>query len=73
MPVVRDSGVATEALLDNGSPVVEVHRSFSSGAPAINVDGMLSATVRMLPSHRPTLTTPEWLLDRLTLLKLPDW
>jgi hypothetical protein len=45
VPVVRDSAVATDALLDNGSPVVDVHRAFSSGAPAINVDGMLAAVV----------------------------
>ena len=45
VPVVRDRAVATEALLDNGSPVIDVHRAFSSGAPAINVDGMLAATV----------------------------
>ena len=45
VPVVRDRAVATEALLHNGSPVVDVHRAFSSGAPAINVDGMLAAVV----------------------------
>jgi hypothetical protein len=45
VPVVRDRAVATEALLDNGSPVVDVHRAFGSGAPAINVDGMLAAAV----------------------------
>jgi len=45
VPVVRDKAVATEALLDNGSPVVDVHRAFTSGAPAINVDGMLAAVV----------------------------
>ncbi|MGH9038572.1 MAG: hypothetical protein ACRD0O_22670, partial [Acidimicrobiia bacterium] len=45
VPVVRDGGTVTEELLDNGTPVVDVHRSFTSGAPAINVDGMLAATV----------------------------
>ncbi|HYT40020.1 MAG TPA: hypothetical protein VEN99_10945, partial [Acidimicrobiia bacterium] len=45
VPVVRDTAVAGEASLDNGAPVVDVHRSFSSGAPAINVDGMLAAVV----------------------------
>jgi hypothetical protein len=43
VPVVRDRAAATEALLDNGSAVVDVHRALSSGAPAINVDGMLAA------------------------------
>ncbi|MGH9283204.1 MAG: hypothetical protein ACRD0S_09755, partial [Acidimicrobiales bacterium] len=45
VPVVRDHGTVTEGLLDNGTPVVDVHRSFTSGAPAINVDGMLAAAV----------------------------
>ncbi|HEY3240479.1 MAG TPA: hypothetical protein VGL92_12990 [Acidimicrobiia bacterium] len=45
VPVVRDRGTVTERLLHNDTPVVDVHRSFTSGAPAINVDGMLAATV----------------------------
>jgi hypothetical protein len=45
VPVVRAKAVATQAALENGTPVVDVHRSFSSGAPAINVDGMLAAVV----------------------------
>lgn len=44
-PVVRDTAVATEEQLADGSPVVTVHRAFSSGAPAINVDGMLASVV----------------------------
>jgi hypothetical protein len=43
--VVRQSGTATEAALNDGRPVVDVHRAFTSGAPAINVDGMLAGTV----------------------------
>ncbi|MGH9038644.1 MAG: hypothetical protein ACRDZ3_00255, partial [Acidimicrobiia bacterium] len=45
VPVVRDRATATEHLLDNSSPVVDVHRAFTVGAPAINVDGMLGAAV----------------------------
>ena len=45
VPVVRDTGLATERALGTGPPVVDVHRSFTSGAPAINVDGMLAAVV----------------------------
>src|SRR5581483_8385257 len=45
VPVVRDTGRVTEAGLDNGSPGADVHRSIGSGAPAINVDGMLAAAV----------------------------
>ena len=43
VPVVRDRGTVTEARLDNSSPVVDVQRAITSGAPAINVDGMLGA------------------------------
>lgn len=46
VPVVRDKGTVTQLRLDDRNPVVDVHRSFTSGAPAINVDGMLAATVR---------------------------
>lgn len=45
VPVVRDDGRQTEKQLDDGTPVVDAHRSFTSGAPAINVDGMLAAAV----------------------------
>ena len=45
VPVVRGTGVATERALGSDPPVVDVHRSFTSGAPAINVDGMLAAVV----------------------------
>jgi hypothetical protein len=45
VPVVRDKGTVTQLRLDDRNPVVDVHRSFTSGAPAINVDGMLAATV----------------------------
>jgi hypothetical protein len=45
VPVVREKAVATDAALGRGTPVVDVHRSFTSRAPAINVDGMLAAVV----------------------------
>jgi hypothetical protein len=45
VPVVRQSARAIERSYADGSPVVEVHKAFGSGAPAINVDGMLAATI----------------------------
>ncbi len=45
VPVDSSGGGALQARLDDGSPVVDVHRAFTSGAPAINVDGMLAAAV----------------------------
>jgi hypothetical protein len=45
VPVEAEGGAALQARLDDGSPVVDVHRAFTSGAPAINVDGMLAAAV----------------------------
>jgi hypothetical protein len=45
VPVESENGAALQARLEDGSPVVDVHRAFTSGAPAINVDGMLAAAV----------------------------
>jgi hypothetical protein len=45
VPVESETGAALQARLDDGSPIVDVHRAFTSGAPAINVDGMLAAAV----------------------------
>jgi hypothetical protein len=45
VPVESESGAALQARLEDGSPIVDVHRAFTSGAPAINVDGMLAAAV----------------------------
>jgi hypothetical protein len=45
VPVESEGGAALQARLEDGSPVVDAHRAFTSGAPAINVDGMLAAAV----------------------------
>lgn len=45
VPVESETGAALQKRLEDGSPVVDVHRAFTSGAPAINVDGMLAAAV----------------------------
>lgn len=45
VPVVRDSARRTDALLRDGRPIIDVHRAFSPGAPAINVDGMLASVI----------------------------
>jgi hypothetical protein len=45
VPVESETGAALQRRLEDGSPVVDVHRAFTSGAPAINVDGMLAASV----------------------------
>jgi len=45
VPVEPSGGAALQAKLEDGSPVIDVHRAFTSGAPAINVDGMLAAAV----------------------------
>jgi hypothetical protein len=45
VPVESEKGAALQKRLEDGSPVVDVHRAFTSGAPAINVDGMLAAAV----------------------------
>ncbi|MEW6476862.1 MAG: hypothetical protein AB1679_31785 [Actinomycetota bacterium] len=45
VPVESESGATLQGRLEDGSPVVDVHRAFTSGAPAINVDGMLAAAV----------------------------
>jgi hypothetical protein len=45
VPVESESGAALQRRLEDGSPVIDVHRAFTSGAPAINVDGMLAAAV----------------------------
>jgi hypothetical protein len=45
VPVESETGAALQKRLEDGSPVIDVHRAFTSGAPAINVDGMLAAAV----------------------------
>jgi hypothetical protein len=45
VPIIRQSGQHGELAMNDGSPVVDVHRSFTSGASAIAADGMLAATV----------------------------
>jgi hypothetical protein len=42
VPVVTEGARGLRARLDDGLPVVDVSRGFGSGAPAINVDGMLA-------------------------------
>lgn len=45
MPVVEDTGGQSQARLDDGRPIFDANPAFASGAPAINVDGMLAGTL----------------------------
>jgi hypothetical protein len=70
VPVVRDPGALTQMRLDDGQPIVDVSRAFTSGAPAINVDGMLAGArgaeafaAAFLASPEPPLAAATRALD----------
>jgi hypothetical protein len=45
IPIVGEPGVASQARLGATLPIVDLHRTVSPGAPAVNTDGMLAGAV----------------------------